>query len=74
MAVASSGSAPPITTTVLTDLRRRPPIGKMRRWYLAGDSNATRRLGLRQSKVRRVFLEAGVTMRSRVSTTPPLAR
>ena len=39
----------------------------MRRWYLAGESNATigTRLGLHQSKVRRVLLEAGVTMRTR---------
>ena len=39
----------------------------MRRWYLAGESNATigARLGLHQSKVRRVLIEAGITMRSR---------
>ena len=39
----------------------------MRRWYLAGESNTTigARLGLHQSKVRRVLIEAGVTMRTR---------
>ena len=43
------------------------PVAQMRRWYLAGDSNETigQRLGLHQGTVRRVLLEAGVTMRSR---------
>ena len=43
------------------------PVAQMRRWYLAGESNATigARLGLHQSKVRRVLIEAGVTMRTR---------
>ena len=43
------------------------PVAQMRRWYLAGESNATigARLGLHQSKVRRVLIEAGITMRSR---------
>jgi len=43
------------------------PIAKMRHWYLAGESTEAigRRLGLHQSKVRRVLLEAGVKMRSR---------
>jgi hypothetical protein len=43
------------------------PVPQMRRWYLAGESNATigARLGLHQSKVRRVLIEAGITMRSR---------
>lgn len=39
----------------------------MRRWYLAVESNATigARFGLHQSKVRRVLIEAGITMRTR---------
>ena len=43
------------------------PVARMKRWYLAGDSNSTigRRLGLHPSTVRRVLLEAGVTMRTR---------
>ena len=43
------------------------PVDQMRRWYLAGDSNATigARLGLHQSKVRRLLISAGVTMRTR---------
>ena len=47
--------------------RRRLPVARMKRWYLAGDSNSTigRRLGLHQSTVRRVLIEAGVTMRTR---------
>jgi hypothetical protein len=55
------------TNTVLTEVSADPPTGKMRRWYMAGDSNATigRRLALHQSKVRRVLLEADLTMRSR---------
>ena len=55
------------TMTASSPVNADLPIDKMRRWYLAGDSNATigGRLGLHQSKVRRVLLEAGVTMRSR---------
>ena len=43
------------------------PVARMKRWYLAGDSNSTigRRLGLHPSTVRRVLIEAGVTMRTR---------
>src|SRR3954469_15226954 len=47
--------------------RQRASVEQMRRWYLAGESNATigARLGLHQSKVRRVLIEDGVTMRTR---------
>src|SRR5215216_1789082 len=43
------------------------PIAEMKRWYRAGDSNATigQRVGLHQGTVRRVLIEAGVTMRTR---------
>ena len=43
------------------------PIAEMKRWYLAGDSNQTigQRVGLHQGTVRRVLIEAGVTMRTR---------
>ena len=43
------------------------PIAEMKRWYRAGDSTPTigQRVGLHPSTVRRVLLEAGVTMRTR---------
>ena len=43
------------------------PIAEMKRWYLAGDSNQTigQRVSLHQGTVRRVLIEAGVTMRTR---------
>ena len=43
------------------------PVEQMRQWYLEGDSNLTiaLRVDLHQSTVRRVLLEAGVTMRTR---------
>src|SRR3954471_16533115 len=43
------------------------PVAQMKRWDRAGDSNSTigRRVGLHQGTVRRVLIEAGVTMRTR---------
>src|SRR4051812_12496557 len=43
------------------------PVAPMKRWYRDGDSNATigLRVGLHQDTVRRVLLEAGMTMRPR---------
>src|SRR5262245_13743326 len=43
------------------------PIAEMKRWYLTGDSNQTigQRVDLHQGTVRRVLIEAGLTMRTR---------